>query len=320
MEMEEPDCPRYNFRTKTPISFELIAQIDALYDGGLTKWKTRYWPLVIRQRKNIEFFHIAATQLFETARHGHGDALNILEEVIRCTSANQCHQILCPACRDLVQKRAADKALTAFSNYTDKDIKFMTLLIRVEQDANELPPLMSAFRNDFVQRLRNNAKALGTQALPFKMMGAFEIDLKNMATQWDASLCSRELVKQLGYDRKIFKPQYLLHLHAIVGPLNDERMEVLSGLIEKSLAMPLLSHQLDLRSLHKKTPKDDNLRNLAFYMFKARLQFADNIFDDNHMQKQTRYHTPYKGKVLVDYLNVVNDMQNFKGLKFDFGV
>jgi hypothetical protein len=97
-------------------------------------------------------------------------------------------------------------------------------------------------------------------------------------------------------------------------------MEVLSGLIEKSLAMPLLSHQLDLRSLHKKTPKDDNLRNLAFYMFKARLQFADNIFDDNHMQKQTRYHTPYKGKVLVDYLNVVNDMQNFKGLKFDFGV
>jgi hypothetical protein len=55
-------------------------------------------------------------------------------------------------------------------------------------------------------------------------------------------------------------------------------------------------------------------------MFKARLQFADNIFDDNHMQKKTRYHTPYKGNVLVDYLNVVNDMQNFKGLKFDFGV
>jgi hypothetical protein len=24
--------------------------------------------------------------------------------------------------------------------------------------------------------------------------------------------------------------------------------------------------------------------------------------------------------VLVDYLNVVNDMQNFKGLKFDYGI
>ena len=318
--MEDFDTERRNFRTKTPISSEVIAQIDSYYHGGLTDWKSRYLPLVTRQPKKIEFLHIAVTQLYESARLGCPDALDILDEVIACTSANQCHQILCPACRDKRQKDTATKAIASFSNYTDKDIKFMTLLIQVEQDANELPPLMSAFRNDFVQRLRNNAKALGTQALPFKMMGAFEIDLKNMATQWDASLCSRELVKQLGYDRKIFKPQYLLHLHAIVGPLNDERTEALSGLIEKSLAMPLLSHQLDFRSLHKKTPKDDNLRNLAFYMFKARLQFADNIFDDNHMQKQTRYHTPYKGKVLVDYLNVVNDMQNFKGLKFDFGV
>ena len=33
MKMEEPDCPRYNFRTKTPISSELIAQIVAHYDG-----------------------------------------------------------------------------------------------------------------------------------------------------------------------------------------------------------------------------------------------------------------------------------------------
>jgi hypothetical protein len=210
--MEDFDTERRNFRTKTPISSEVIAQIDAHYSGGLTNWKMRYRPLVIRQRKSIEFLHIAVTQLYESARLGCPDALDILDEVIACTSANQCHQILCPACRDLVQKRAADKALTAFSNYSEEDIKFMTLLIRVEQDANELPPLMSAFRNDFVQRLRNNAKGLGTQALPFKMMGAFEIDLKNMATQWDASLCSRELVKQLGYDRKIFKPQYLLHL------------------------------------------------------------------------------------------------------------
>jgi hypothetical protein len=196
----------------------------------------------------------------------------------------------------------------------------MTLLIRVEQDANKLEPLMESLRSKLTSKLGHNAKTSATETHSFKMTGAFEIDLKNMATQWDASLCSRELVKQLGYDRKIFKPQYLLHLHAIVGPLNDERTEALSRLIEKSLAMPLLSHQLDFRSLHKNKSKDDNLRNLAFYMFKARLQFVDNIFDDNLMQKQTRYHTPYKGKVLVDYLNVVNDMQNFKGLKFDFGV
>jgi hypothetical protein len=297
----------------------VIAQIDSYYHGGLTDWKSRYRPLVIRQPKNIEFLHIAVTQLYESARLGCPDALDILDEVIACTSANQCHQILCPACRDKTQTHAADKALTAFSNYSEKDIKFMTLLIRVEQDANKLKPLMDAFRNNFWYKLRDNAKKLGTDTHSFKMMGAFEIDLKNKATQSDASFGSRDLIKQLGYDPGLRQSQYLLHLHAIVGPLNDERKAVLSGLIEKSLGVPLLSHQLDFRWRETK-PKDDNLRNLASYMFKARLQFADNIFDDNHMQKKARYHTPYKGKVLVDYLNVVNKMQNFKGLKFDFGV
>ena len=317
--MEDFDTERRNFRTKTPISSEVIAQIDSYYHGGLTDWKSRYWLQVTRQPKNIEFLHIAVTQLYESARLGCPDALDILDEVIACTSANQCHQILCPACRDKTQTHAADKALTAFSNYSEKDIKFMTLLIRVEQDANKLKPLMDAFRNNFWYKLRDNAKKLGTDTHSFKMMGAFEIDLKNKATQSDASFGSRDLIKQLGYDPGLRQSQYLLHLHAIVGPLNDERKAVLSGLIEKSLGVPLLSHQLDFRWRETK-PKDDNLRNLASYMFKARLQFADNIFDDNHMQKKTRYHTPYKGKVLVDYLNVVNDMQNFKGLKFDFGV
>jgi hypothetical protein len=122
-----------------------------------------------------------------------------------------------------VQKRAADKALTAFSNYSEKDIKFMTLLIRVEQDANKLKPLMDAFRNNFWYKLRDNAKKLGTDTHSFKMMGAFEIDLKNTATQSDASLASRDLIKQLGYDPGLRQSQYLLHLHAIVGPLMRRR-------------------------------------------------------------------------------------------------
>jgi hypothetical protein len=112
--MKDFDTERRNFRTKTPISSEVIAQIDSYYHGGLTDWKSRYWPLVTRQPKNVEFLHIAVTQLYESDRLGCPDALGILDEVIACTSANQCHQILCPACRDKTQKRAADKAVTAF--------------------------------------------------------------------------------------------------------------------------------------------------------------------------------------------------------------
>src|SRR5674476_1308363 len=107
--MEDFNCKSYNFRTKTPISSEVIAQIDAHFDGGLTKWKERYRPLVIRQRKNIEFLHIAVTQLYETAKQGHGDALNTLSELIKCRSSSPCYQIVCPACRDKRQKDTGNK-------------------------------------------------------------------------------------------------------------------------------------------------------------------------------------------------------------------
>jgi len=169
--MKNPDCEGYNFRTKTPVFSELIAEIDAHYEGGLSAWKLRYRPLVIRQRKNIEFLHIAASQLYETARLGRLDALDILDKVIACTSAHKCDQILCPACRDKRQIATADKAIAAFTDYSEHDIKFMTVLIRVVAEPNELPALMDEFRTKFWNSLRHNAKNFGTQTCPFKMIG-----------------------------------------------------------------------------------------------------------------------------------------------------
>jgi hypothetical protein len=37
---------------------------------------------------------------------------------------------------------------------------------------------------------------------PFRMIGAFEVDLKNLATHWDASIRSRNLIERLGYNPK----------------------------------------------------------------------------------------------------------------------
>ncbi len=175
--IEEPDCPFYNIKSKTLISAKTLADIDAHFDGGLTNWKLRYRPLVMRQRSNMTFLHIAATQLFETAQAGNGDALNILGEVLGCTSARPCNQILCPVCRDKRQRDTGIKAIVAFTNYPVQELKFMTLLIRVTKDADELPGLIKGFRTSFWNKLRNSAGHLGTAGLPFKMLGAFEIDL-----------------------------------------------------------------------------------------------------------------------------------------------
>jgi hypothetical protein len=299
---------------------KLIEQIDSHYNGGLTKWKKRYQVLLAKDSASKKALHIAASQLFESYQSGHSDALAILDKVIACTSANKCSQILCPACRVQRQTDASAKAISAFSQYQDHEIKFMTLLIRVEANASALSPLLSAFRTRLKNVLRNNVAALGVANQGFKLLGAFEVDLKNLGTQADASPRTQELVKKLGYNPKSIKSQYLLHLHAIVAGLDDERQDRLTKLIEKALGTKLHPFQLNFRSLHSNKSKNENLTNLARYMFKARLQFADNIHDDNLMQKQTRYHTPFKGKMLINYLNAVNAMGNFKGLKFSFGL
>jgi hypothetical protein len=313
---EEPE-QRYRHRTKTIVTRQMIDEIDSHYDGGLTAWKKRHRALIIRDKKNIVFFDIAASQLYSTFKRGHLRALNILDQVIRCTAANRCHQILCPECRSSAQRNAADKALKAFTSSPKEELRFMTLLMRVEADATMIAPAMRHFRQTLSRSLHNNIITLGKG---FKMLGAFEVDVKNLGTQYDASPDSRALIEHLGFRAKPYRQQYLLHYHAIVGGLNEKCEERLTLLLSQAIGARLVANQLRYQRLYEHLPQDENLTNLAHYMFKARLQFSDNVFFDNRMQKNARYHTPYKGKVLVDYLEAVNAMQNFKGMKFDFGI
>lgn len=314
--IEEPE-ERYRWRPKTIVTPEMIREIDAHYNGNLIKWQDRHKPLIIRDKRNLEFFHIAATQLYETFKSGNVGALDILDRVIECDAAYPCSQILCPACRSAAQIRAVKKATNAFAGYEKADLRFMTLLICVDADATKLPALIRDFRKTLYGKLNNSTAKLGAD---FKMLGAFEIDMKNLGTQWDAGLDCRRLIEQLGFRAKPFRQHYLLHLHAIVGGLNEVTESRVTELIEKSLGKELLDDQLQFKRFYENVSEAESLANLASYMFKARLQFADNIFPNGKMQKKTHYHTPYKGKPLVDYLNVINEMQNFKGLKFDFNI
>lgn len=300
-----------------------IDEIDLHYSGGLKAWEKRHKALLALDKHSKKALHISASQLFESHKLGYPGALVILDKVIACNSAKRCFQILCPACRVQRQEDTGVKALAAFGKSAASELKFMTLLIQFETNATQLKPLMDGFRNKLKNSLRNNARKLGVGKDAFKMLGAFEVDLKNLVTHWDLSPRSRKLVKGLGYNPKVPKnaSQYLLHIHAIVAPLDDRRKDLLIELIAKSLGLSkLLPHQINFRSLHAHRTQDENLKRLASYMFKARLQFADNIFDNNLMQKTVTYKTPFQGKSLIDYLDAVDAMGNFKGLKFDFGI
>jgi len=314
--MDEIDFEQRRPNNKTFVSKETLERADAHYAGGLTRWRKHHATALKRHRTERKFFDIAAAQLFETYESGNKDALRCLDKLAGCTQSSRCCQIFCPSCRGLRQDKAASDLVCEFQGVVESEIKFMTLLIGVEQDAAILPQRIAEVRRCLRNAMHNNKASLAAANDTLSIIGAFECDLKNLATQADASRRTQELVKSLGFDPKHKPSQYLLHLHAVVGRLDEARQEALKTIIGKALG-GLLPYQLDLRSLYADKTRDENLTALGHYMYKARLQFSDNIFDDNWMQKRAKYHTPYKGKELVEYLNVIDEMQNFKGLKFE---
>ncbi|MBS0248255.1 MAG: hypothetical protein JSR61_16690 [Proteobacteria bacterium] len=301
---------------RTFVSQDTLQRADAHYAGKIADWRKHHSIALKRHRTERNFFDIAVTQLFETYEGGNNDALRCLDRLVNCTQSSRCCQIFCPSCRGQRQDRAASDLVCEFQDVDESEIKFMTLLIGVEQDAAILPQRLAEVRQRLRNALHNNKASLAAENDPLCIVGAFECDLKNLGTQADASRRTQELVKSLGFDPKHKPSQYLLHLHAVAGRLDEARQEALRAIIGKALG-GLLPYQLDFRSLYASETKEENLARLGHYMYKARLQFADNIFDDNWMQKRAKYHTPYKGKELVDYLNVIDEMQNFKGLKFE---
>lgn len=298
----------------------VLNAVDHHFGGGLTDWKTRHAAFVQNNPHAIESVDIVAVQLFETYAAGnHPDALDMLQEFVDCKTSDPCWKILCPYCRTTRQMQASNKAVAAFSSFQAEDLRFVTILLPFETDAALMLQSIQTFRKRFNSQLRNNADKLGSDQHPFKLMGAFEIDLKNAVTDSNLAPRSQKLMRDLGFKKQL-DPQYLPHLHAIVGPMDDDKQKFVNSLIEKALGQPLAPWQVVYRSLHQHRAKDVNLSRLASYMFKARLQYADNIFADNEMEKQSRYHTPFMGPVLLNYLKAVEASSNFRGLKFDFGL
>jgi hypothetical protein len=194
------------------------------------------------------------------------------------------------------------------------------LLIEVVQNASDVATVVKRVRDALQERLRNNAAGLGKHLASFKMMGAFEVDLVNMGTHLFLAPDNRDMMKALGFKRQM-PSQYFVHLHAIVGPLDKARKRTLRKIIAAALGRAdLIPDQLQFDGLHGKKSKEENLAHIARYMYKSRLQFSDYVYENQTMHKRKRYHTPYKGKQLVDFLKAMRDSQQFKGMKCEFGL
>lgn len=301
------------------ITKKQIEEVDEFLSGGLTLWVARNKNFLTSDPWSVKALNIAAWQLYESHKSGNQDAISFLNRVIACKTAKPCFQILCPMCRVAKQDKVSQKVQSAFGHFAADEIGFATMLLPIEKTASGYIQSIQSFRIAMKYQLRRRHMELSGVS-PFKMCGAFEVDLKNLATHFDLSLRSRELMKGLGFDHKSVKPQYLPHLHAIIAPLDSKSRTAWTQCVESALGTKLLPDQMLIRALHKNRPMLDNLDRMSRYMYKARLQYSENVLTDNPFGKSVRYTRPYKGKSLVDYLLFIDCIQNFKGLKCEYNM
>ena len=152
------------------------------------------------------------------------------------------------------------------------------------------------------------------------MIGANEVDLVFLGFFFVLVFVYRAMMKNIGFKTQM-RSQHYVHLHAIVGPLDKKRKRKLREIVTAALGQErLMPDQLQLDGLHSNKSKQANLEHIASYMYKSRLQFSDYVYENLTMRKKKRYHTPYKGKQLIDYLNAMAKNKQFKGRKCEYGL
>jgi hypothetical protein len=314
----EAETFKHQHKTYAVASPSNQTETDDLLASAVDRYKRRNAPFLSTKTERDQL-SVLVKRLVEAYELDLEDAVDHLKSILSCSRQKRCWRVLCPACRSIKQEHATKKMQQVFGDCSCHELKFMTLLLPIEKDASAIPDGLQVFRDDLHNRLRNNRKGLNAGLPELKIVGAYEIDLKNPIMYQFASTDSRELMRYLGYDTSIQEDQYMPHIHAIVGPLNDEREAALKALIEKSLGAPLISGQLQMKSLHSNKSKDVNLTTLARYMYKGRMQYCDNNYRDKDGQKRTTYGSPYPARSVTEFLNMLDEIQNFKGLRFEYG-
>lgn len=309
---------RLRANNKMIVSQTTLNAIDAHFNGGLAKCKKRNARALKVHKSNNDHFEILVSQLFEAyQKKTDVDALRVLERLIKCAPNNKCRQVICPACRNRKQTEATGNALQKLSAIPEAEIFMMTFLIKVVSTASELADVVANLRSKLHGGLRNNCAGLGTHLLPLKIIGAFEVDLVNLGTNYNLATKNRNLMKALGFNAKTLRSQYFVHMHALVAPLDLARRASLEKIFADALGQTQLEpSQLHFKSLHSNKTKDENIKTIARYMHKARTQFAD-VVENGLMEMRKKYSTPYKGNQLVGFCHAMDTIGQFKGLKFE---
>ena len=243
------------------------------------------------------------------------EAVGIGAKIYGCTSRTPCNSPYCPMCRHRQQQILADDIQKAFGAVDDQQLFFMTILVSVHYDPTELTPdrvraAKKAFRNRIAVKSQTDDRYKGV-----RWIGAFEIDAKYGSEV--LSVNQQNALTPLGFVEGEGRPFYLFHFHAVVDLAGIDAKEFRAALTERLYPHP---YQIKLQGLRSDKSKADNLRDLATYMLKFRLQHSDNVRASDDQQadefKRTQYLSLYRPDITRTVVKAVHCMGRFQGMTF----
>ena len=240
---------------------------------------------------------------------GKKDAAEIGINILECSKTIPCGSPFCPYCRHKEQQKRSVKALAKFANTAKSEMTFLTILHPVTYD-----PMADA--RDHIDDLRSSVRnALNYRGFnQVKMLGGFEVDVKRR--QEAQSKRSRRVLTALDMDTTSAKSAFLVHLHSLVdlgGHSKDDVRSAFAGVFDKP-------YQVRLSYLRSDMGKDESIDRIARYMFKFRVQFADNLYA-NEVGLRARYNQLYPGELMREYVPLIHSLKTnnaFKGLHFKY--
>ncbi|MDK9723096.1 MAG: hypothetical protein OEL53_18160 [Rhodospirillales bacterium] len=246
------------------------------------------------------------------------DAITIGLEIENCSGNKLCRSPFCPRCRYDQQQKAVDEVNTMFGTLQPSQLSFLTVLLpityRIEDvTLDYIKQVKKQFRNHMATRARHNPSYENV-----RWYGAFEIDVKRVSDV--PSFATKKTLADLGYDLDDKRPAFLPHFHVIVDRGDISRDAFRAGLTEN-----LYPGHRQVRCQELRSDKNyaDNLRDLATYMLKFRIQHADNIgtgyAGEKSEYKRTKYTALYETELVRSVVKSVHRLGRFQSLIFRTG-
>lgn len=219
-------------------------------------------------------------------------------QIFKCERTQKCGSPLCNYCRTKLQDRYEKRVDNYFTNAQQSRLCWITIIDDLTyKPVNDFPKWVPNFKERIKYGLENSPFLKSSRAF-----GAFEIDVKNPAQLKPAAL------KTLAHYGLVNNTDiaYMPHFHAII-QIDFDEIKFVRTALKKIFKT---KNQVHVAPITKYPTKEENLRELSRYMFKFRMQFADNV----NLGK-SKYGSDFDDVTMHTYAQAVHSIISQRGIR-----